>query len=76
MGKRMYPGDERELPVRRDGGLQRPRRTWGLVPCEYLEANQLKGYGTTLLCSWMAVLVEGLVIWPREGPRADSIRVR
>lgn len=54
MGKRMYPGDERELPVRRDRGFQRPRRTWGLVPCEYLEANQLKGYGTTLLCSWLS----------------------
>lgn len=76
MGERMYPGDERELPVRRDGGFQRPRRMWGLVPCEYLEASQLKGYGTTLLCSWLAVRVEGLAIWPREGPRADSIKAR
>ena len=46
VGRRMHPGDE-ELPVRRDGGFQRPRGMWGPVLGGPVEVSWPNRHGTT-----------------------------
>lgn len=66
--RRMHPGDEKELPVRRDGGFQRPRGMWGPVLCGLLEVSWLDRHGTPLLQSLLSDAPrEDFATWPREG---------
>lgn len=67
----MRPGDEIELPVRRDEGFQRPKGLWGLDTRGHLKPDSWADV-RPLLQSVLGVPREDLATWPKEGSKCTQ----